>query len=133
MRTWGVGSQAAYDGLDPRLQLVMTRVRDEVADITLLEGYRDEDTQDAYFESGRSELRWPDGKHNQLPSKAVDFQPYPHPVDDNKLWGALGYIGSAAIQIAKEEGITLRWGGDWDGDGDMTNQKFYDLFHLEIV
>jgi hypothetical protein len=50
-----------------------------------------------------------------------------------KLWGALGYIAGRAFAIAAEEGFRIRWGGDWNGDGDLTNQKFDDLFHLELV
>lgn len=133
MRTWGKDSQKVYDELDPRLQRVMTRLRDEVGDVSLIEGFRNEERQNEMFETGTSEVRWPDGKHNQLPSKAVDFQPYPCPALENQLWAALGYLAGAAIMIGREEGITLRWGGDWNRNGDVTDQKFYDLFHIEIV
>ncbi len=133
MRTWSKDSKAVYDTLDVRLQRVMTRVRDEIADIALLEGYRDEAKQNKYFDDGTSKLRWPDGQHNTYPSLAVDFRPYPMPGAENMQWAALAYIASAAILIAKEEGVTLRWGGDWNRNGDMTDQRFYDLFHLEIV
>ncbi len=133
MRTWGKGSKKVYDELDSRLQIVMTRVRDEVGDISLLEGFRCGDRQNSLFESGETKLRWPDGKHNQLPSKAVDFRPYPWPGRQEMQWSALAYVASAAILIAKEEGIALRWGGDWNQNGDMTDQHFYDLFHLEIA
>lgn len=133
MRTWGKASQAVYDSLDERLQLVMTRVRDEICDISLIEGFRNEVTQNRYFDDGASEVRWPDGKHNTLPSLAVDFRPYPMPGKETVLFAALAYAASAAILIGKEEGVTLRWGGDWNRNGDLTDQKFYDLFHLEIV
>ena len=132
-RTWGTDSKKVYDELDARLQRVMTRVRDEVGDISLLEGFRNEERQNEMFDTDRSTLRWPDGKHNMLPSLAVDFQPYPRPLLENALWASLAYHASAAILIGKEEGVTLRWGGDWDGDGDLTDQNFNDLFHLEVV
>jgi hypothetical protein len=85
------------------------------------------------FDRGMSTLRWPDGKHNTLPSKAVDFQPYPLPGKKSLQFAALAYLASAAIQIGKQEGIALRWGGDWNSNGDVTDQNFYDLWHLEIV
>ena len=132
-RIWGRGSQVVYNELHERLQRVVTRIRDEVADITLLEGYRNQERQDALFQSGESQVVFPNGKHNRSPSWAVDFQPSPRPLEDNKLWGALGYVAGAAIRIAKEEGVILRWGGDWNCNGDTTDQRFYDLFHLEIV
>ena len=133
MRTWSLHSQKVYDRLDPRLQKLVTRLRDEVADITLVSGYRDRDEQEALFAANATEKHWPDSKHNKLPSIAVDVQPYPYPTDPNHLWSGLGYIAGRAFGIAAEEGFSIRWGGDWDGDGDVTNQKFDDLFHLEIL
>jgi peptidoglycan L-alanyl-D-glutamate endopeptidase CwlK len=133
MRRWSYGSKEAYDTLDPRLQTLVTRVRDEVTDITLicgLRGYRD---QDRLYRNGRSTLEWPFSQHNKSPSLAVDLQPYPRPKETAKLWGALGYIAGRAHSIAAEEGFSIRWGGDWDRDGDLTNQTFDDLFHLEII
>jgi peptidoglycan L-alanyl-D-glutamate endopeptidase CwlK len=102
-------------------------------DITLVSGHRDRQEQDALFEVGASTLRFPDSKHNKTPSLAVDVQPYPYPQDECKLWGALGYMAGNAKKIAAEAGFVIRWGGDWDGDGDVTDQNFDDLFHLEIV
>lgn len=132
-RTWSPRSQRVYDTLDPRLQRLVTRIRDEVADISLVMGYRGEELQNALFDDGFSTLRYPDSKHNQDPSIAVDLQPYPYPEHEPKAWGALGYIAGRAYGIAQEEGFSIRWGGDWDGDGDTTDQNFDDLFHLEII
>ena len=133
MRAWGRQSRAVYAELDERLQRVFDRVLTEVADVSLIEGFRNELKQNAAFDSGMSKVRWPDGRHNQRPSKAVDFQPYPRPAEDVMLRTALAYIAGRAIQIGIEEGVTLRWGGDWDRDGELTDQDFQDLFHLEIV
>jgi peptidoglycan LD-endopeptidase CwlK len=30
-------------------------------------------------------------------------------------------------------GIEIRWGGDWDGDGDLSDHKFNDLPHFELI
>lgn len=132
-RAWGNGSKRVRETLDPRLQKIMDRVLNEVADITLISGHRDLDEQESLYNQGKSTVRWPNSKHNTNPSKAVDYQPYPYPSQECKLWGALGYIAGRAMAIAQEEGTTLRWGGDWNRDGDLTNQSFDDLFHLEIV
>ena len=133
MRKWGDRSLRVYRTLDPCLQRIMDRVLQEVADVSLVSGHRTPDEQNELFDRGATKVRWPDSKHNAIPSRAVDFQPYPYPANEPKLWGALGYIAGRAMAIAKEEGVTLRWGGDWNGDGDTTDQKFDDLFHLEIV
>ncbi|MHC4370024.1 MAG: M15 family metallopeptidase domain-containing protein [Planctomycetota bacterium] len=111
---------------------MMTEVRDEVADISILTGHRGEHEQNQKFDENKSKVRWPDGKHNSLPSKAVDFQPYPLPRKKEKLWAALAYIAGRAMEIGKQNGLTVRWGGDWNGDGDLTDQNFDDLYHLEV-
>ena len=133
MRAWGKRSLEVYAELDLRLTRVLDRVLQEVADISLICGFRDRDTQDAAVAAGTSEVEWPDGKHNKWPSLAVDLRPYPMPKRKEVLWAALGYIAGRMVQIGIEEGVALRWGGDWDRDGDVTDQSFYDLFHIEIV
>jgi hypothetical protein len=55
------------------------------------------------------------------------------PEREQKLLMALGYIAGRIIAIGLEEGIVIRWGGDWDRDGSVLDQKFDDLFHFEIV
>jgi peptidoglycan L-alanyl-D-glutamate endopeptidase CwlK len=133
MKTWSNRSKRRYDTLDPKLQVLCDRLRDEVCDISIISGYRDPDEQNELFANGSSTVRWPDSKHNKRPSQAVDIQPYPYPEYEPKLWGALGYIAGRAHAIAAEEGFSIRWGGDWDRDGDLTDQNFDDLFHLELI
>ncbi len=118
--------------LDPRLQILVVRIRDEVVDISLTSGHRDQETQNTLYENGYSKLKWPRSKHNRKPALAVDLQPYPYPQEEPRLWGSLGYIAGRAHEIAQQEGFRIRWGGDWDRDGDLTDQNFDDLFHLEI-
>jgi hypothetical protein len=135
MRKWGKNSLKQYETLDPTLAHYLDRALQEIADISLIQGHRNqEDQMKAYFSvPQRSKLMWPDGKHNSLPSLAVDFQPYPRPKSKVKLFAALGYIAGRIIQMAEEDGVVIRWGGDWDSDGDLTDQNFDDLFHLEII
>lgn len=134
MRNWSKRSQFVYNTLDERLQDVCDYILQEVADISLTSGYRDQKTQNKYYYDipQRSKVPWPESKHNQLPSIAVDFQPYPYPDREEKLWASLAYVAGSAKEYAKSKGFELRWGGDWDGDGDLTDQNFDDLFHLEI-
>lgn len=135
MNIWGTKSLEVYATLDPRLQHYLDRVLQEVADISLVTGHRNQhDQNEAYYSTPqRSKLLWPKGKHNRLPSLAVDFQPYPYPAREEKLWASLAYVAGRLIQMAAQDGITIRWGGDWNSDGDLTDQNFDDLFHLEIV
>jgi peptidoglycan LD-endopeptidase CwlK len=114
---------------DLRLQGLFERVV-QVRDCTILEGYRDQAAQDAAFMAGKSKEQWPNGKHNSDPSHAVDVAPYP--VDWTN--SARFYYFAGLVQgIAAEMGLPIRYGGDWDGDGNPRNQSFNDLVHFEIV
>ncbi|HSH41651.1 MAG TPA: hypothetical protein VK973_05940 [Arenicellales bacterium] len=121
-------SMSRLETCDERLQALFARVI-EGWDCTILEGHRDKTAQNAAFEEGNSKLRWPDGKHNRLPSIAVDVAPYPIDWGNTKRFYAFaGYV----IGIAEEMDIPIRWGGDWDGDRDLDDQSFNDLVHFEI-
>ena len=135
-RKWSRRSKQLWDLLDPRLQILTLRLRDEVADISIVwphGAWRSEIAQDDLYAAGVTKVRFPNSKHNRYPSHAVDIQPYPYPSYEPKLWGALGYLAGRAYAIAAEEGFRIRWGGDWNGNGDLTDQNFDDLFHIELV
>lgn len=133
MRKWGNRSQRVLDELDPDLQWLCETILHEVADVSLICGHRGPEEQNAAYASGNSTLQWPEGKHNKYPSIAVDLQPYPLPARKEKLWAALAYIAGRAIEIGKRRDLVVRWGGDWNRDGDLTNQNFDDLYHLELI
>src|SRR6185312_8627115 len=89
-------------------------------DCTILEGYRNQEDQEAAFAHGQTKLHYPDGKHNSQPSMAVDVAPYPPNFDDEKLFIWFGGYVLGIAQRLKEEGKmthSVRWGGSWDGLG----------------
>ena len=118
------------------LQLIFNEVV-KYHDCTILEGHRGEVKQNSLFDKGLTQVKWPDGKHNFYPSKAVDVAPYPIP--DN--WGADHWkdlvhfyeLASIVKFVAAQKGIPIRWGGDWDSDGDYKDNKFEDLVHYELI
>lgn len=111
------------------LQQLFTEVV-KTYDCTVLEGHRNEADQNAAFESGKSKLKFPDGKHNGVPSLAVDVAPYPIDWNNTKrFYHFAGYVQG----IAKMKGIKIRWGGDWDKDYDLDDQTFNDLVHFELT
>ena len=61
--------------------------------------------------------------------KAVDLVPYP--VDWNDL-KKFDLIAQAMLQAAKELGVPVRWGADWDGDGKPRERGESDSPHFEI-
>lgn len=96
----------------------------------VLEGHRGEQAQNAAFATGKSQLRFPDGKHNALPSMAVDVAPLPLDWNDRE---AFSYFAGFVKGIAECMGLKIRWGGDWDDDRNLKNNKFDDLVHFELV
>jgi len=100
--------------------------------LSVLEGTRDEKTQNEYFEKGVSKLRYPHSKHNQNPSLAVDIKPDRVGWTTLKDKAAFYRLAGMIEAIAFYEGVGIRWGGDWDMDNDLTDQTFDDLPHFEL-
>lgn len=50
-------------------------------------------------------------------------------------WDVPSYVklSKFVLQAAKELNIPIRWGGDWDGDGDYKDERFFDGPHYELV
>ena len=46
-------------------------------DFSVIDGHRDMERQNVYFNEGKSQVRWPNSRHNSYPSQAVDIIPYP--------------------------------------------------------
>lgn len=98
-------------------------------DCTIIQGFRGKEEQDEYFRTGKSKVQYPNGKHNQSPSLAVDVAPYPVDWNNTKrFYHFAGYV----LAVADMMGIKIRWGGDWDSDKDLDDQTFMDLVHFEI-
>lgn len=60
---------------------------------------------------------------------AVDLVPYPIDWNDLRKFDA---IAAAMKQAAKECGVTVRWGADWDNDGKPREKGETDSPHFEI-
>ena len=98
-------------------------------DCTILCGHRGEEEQNQAVKEGKSKTLWPNSKHNNLPSRAVDAAPWPvRWWDTKKFYHFAGFV----LGMASQMGIDLRWGGDWDSDKDLNDQDFNDLVHFEL-
>lgn len=76
-----------------------------VTDLTVVCGYRGQAEQDAAYASGASRLRWPNSRHNSVPSRAVDLAPYPIDWKDERAFLVLrGYVLAHAARL----GIRVR-------------------------
>jgi peptidoglycan L-alanyl-D-glutamate endopeptidase CwlK len=99
-------------------------------DCSVLEGYRSNERQEQLFDDKKTKLRGGQSKHNQNPSLAVDVAPYPIRWNEPERFY---HFGGFVLATAKQLNIPIRWGGDWDGDGDVTDQSFNDLPHFELI
>ena len=109
----------------------------KVFDCSILCGHRGEEEQNLVFSNGDSRCEWPNSSHNDMPSLAVDAAPYyferPHIRWDRDSLYRWYYFGGVVVTTAYYLGITIRWGGDWDRDTYVRDQKFNDLPHFELV
>jgi len=101
----------------------------KTVDCSVLEGHRGEDRQNALYKEGKTKVTFPKGRHNSSPSNAVDVAPYPIDWGDRERFHLFaGFV----IGIAKSKGINLRWGGDWNQNFEVDDNKFDDFPHFEL-
>ena len=128
MPRFGKRSRKNLESCDKRLQDIFNEVIKYV-DCSVLEGHRNEDRQNKLFEEGKTKVKFPNGRHNSSPSRAVDVTPYPVDWSDRERQTLFaGFV----IGIARSMGIKLRWGGDWDMDFRVKDNRFDDFPHFEI-
>jgi hypothetical protein len=121
-------SLAKLDTCHDDLQKVFKEVIKHV-DCTIIEGHRGEERQNRLCDEGKSKVRFPNGRHNAIPSRAIDVMAYPIDWADrerNTLFA--GFV----IGLAHGMGINLRWGGDWDSDFNLKENFFDDHPHFEL-
>ena len=104
--------------VDTRLIMLCKAVLEEF-DFTVIEGHRSLEKQMEYFKKGTSRIDGvtKKGKHNHLPSLAVDCIPYKkghNPFDGSKESDIMfNKMAEVFKQKAKELNIKIVWGGDW--------------------
>ena len=133
MYHFGRTSRSRLATVHPDLQRVLQRAMDwQLMDFTIVCGHRDERAQNEAYNARpqKSKKKWPESKHNSLPSIAVDVAPWPIDWDDSLAFARLYGIIEAAGAV---EGVELRWGGDWDRDTKSNDQSFMDIGHFELV
>ncbi len=99
-------------------------------DFKVIAGRRGEEAQTAAYESGNSQVPWPESTHNTDPSEGIDVAPFPIAWDDRERFTLLAGV---MLGMAFLMEIELRWGGDWNQDTEVKDNKFDDLGHFELV
>lgn len=156
MPKFGGRSEGRRDTCTPGLIAVLNKGIERV-DYTILCGHRGREAQDQAEIQGTTTKKWPNSKHNSVPSVAVDVAPWykvnPH-LDwrtDKALWVAVR-DGNAKVRdeimenikrwfalihylvgVGDGLGVKLRSGGDWDMDFQFDDHRLVDLPHLEEI
>ncbi len=120
MPRFAPGSLACYATLHPDLQRVCD-LAITVTDFTILCGHRDAKGQEEAWLKKVSKLRWPNSRHNSLPSEAMDLVPHPLDWEDTR---SFHYLAGVVMTAAASLGVELVWGGSW---------KMRDLPHFELA
>lgn len=121
-------------------EVVEVAARNFPGDFTVLCGERTREEQEKAVAAGFSKVGWPGSKHNRrhidhLGVRAVDLAPW-HADKPNIRWdrpGEFKFLAGWVMAVAAERDIKMRWGGDWDMDGDQFDQRFIDLPHFELT
>lgn len=143
MPKFSLVSVRKLDSCDFRIQKVMDEAI-QLYDFIVVEGHRSIARQQALYKQGRTEpgeiVTQVDGinvkgMHNWIPSRAIDIAPYSYKLKGPDWDNRDGFLILTGIilGIAKALDIKLRWGGDWNGNWDMKDQKLHDLGHFELV
>ncbi len=124
MPKFGKRSKERLRGVDARLVSVLNELV-KIMDVTIIEGLRSEQRQEKLLKEGSTKTKF--SKH--ITGKAVDLAPYPIDWNDRDRFH---YMGGMIRGIAKQLNVPVRWGGDWDSDGETKDNRFDDLVHVEI-
>lgn len=148
-------SMARLKGVHPRLiRVVMRAIAITRQDFFVLEGVRSRARQHVLYGQGRTrnellavgvdpDLSKPSmqkvtwtlrSNHfvntNTAYGHAVDLAPYP--IDWNTL-AKFDAISKAMFEAARIEGVKIRWGADWDRDGNPRERGETDSPHFELA
>jgi peptidoglycan L-alanyl-D-glutamate endopeptidase CwlK len=139
MASFGTLSKSRLSTCHPDLQRLFEEVVKHY-DCSVSCGVRDEEEQEILFRTARSKT--PPGKSKHNPThpdngpdgvRAIDVNPYPFSQDDWKDPRRFYIFAGQVQEIARNMNIKVRWGGDWDSDGDLRDQTFNDCPHWELL
>lgn len=134
MAKYSEASQYKLKTCHKDLQVVMNVVI-KYFDNTIVCGNRGQQQQNKAYNDGFSKVKYPNSKHNSLPSDAVDAIPYPIDWKDvNRMRYFAGFVVGIAQVLYDNKVIShkVRWGGDWDKDTDLGDQRWNDFPHFEL-
>lgn len=135
---FGKKSRRKLNEVDPDLKRVAELALSYgIMDFTVYEAIRSKAEQNRFYGMRKSRVQWPNGAHNiQNPgdlAKAFDIAPV---IKGKVSWARPHCLVLAGVMLAAAAAlrVRIRWGGNWDGDGEpVTDQDFQDLVHYEKI
>ena len=138
-------------GLDARLVSVVKRAIELTSvDFMVVEGIRSREQCAINYGKGRTiaecaakgvpakyaqpraaKVTWLNNPYasKHVSGQAVDLLPAPY---DWKATGPFDAVAKAMLAAARELGVSIRWGADWDGDGKPRERGETDSPHFEL-
>lgn len=113
----------------PLLQKLMNEAIKEYLFI-VMDAMRGRAAQEDAVRRGASKVHFGDSAHNYVPAVALDIAPSPLDWSNRK---AFAHLQLEIIKpIAKKLNIPIRQGIDFNMDGNLTDDNFVDLPHVEL-
>lgn len=129
-------SEKRLEGVNPTLVSIVRRAAKRLPfSLFVVEGLRTRERQAELYAQGRTKpgkkVTWTlHSKH--LEGKAVDLAPLINGAIDWTDLSKFDAIAKAMQDAAKEVGVSVRWGGDWDMDGQPRERGESDSPHFEL-
>lgn len=140
MPAFGSRSRLNLSQCHPDLRTLFEEVI-KVTDCAVICGERGRAEQETAFHQGKSNARWPRSYHNvdgvtRKTSWAADVVPWPLDWGNQARFVALADVVIDTARRLYAEGAIkheVRWGGDWDRDGEWRDERFVDMPHYELI
>ncbi len=139
---FGERSRKNLTGVHPKMIKVAERAIEITGqDFFVNEGVRSMERQKELYAQGRTKpgpkVTWTlQSNHFKKPSTgyghAIDVYPFPIDFNDKKLPAKQKVVALAMLNAAHELDIPIRWGADWDMDGNFGERGESDSPHFEL-
>lgn len=135
----GAASRTRLSGVHPKLvQVVERAIEISKVDFKVVEGVRTPERQKELYAQGRTKpgpkVTWTlNSNHFKKVDgfgHAVDLLPAPYDWKDTKPFDVMA---EAMFAAAKELGVVIRWGANWDQDGKPREKGESDSPHWELA
>lgn len=131
---FSTSSLAALAKCHPHLQAI-AQAAIRTVDFKVLDSTRGRDAQERAFSGGFSKVQFGNSAHNYVPAIAFDLFPAPYDWKDRQSFIDLAEIilrlpEKLSLQGLDGKPLILRWGGDWNMDGNIKDG--WDMPHFEM-